>query len=100
MLPIKMVFNSYLSMKQTYQYVPGQNTTPSLKAVREEIPKFFREILLRNGYEPNDYLVYSSVGQPNRSFAKIPWVAIFKKSITRTATKGFYIVLLLQKICR
>ncbi len=41
------------------------------------------------------YLVTGSVGQGN--WAMIPWVCIFDRKITTTATKGIYIVYLLSK---
>lgn len=41
------------------------------------------------------YLVTGSVGQGN--WAMIPWICIFDRSVTTTATKGVYIVYLLSK---
>ena len=41
------------------------------------------------------YLITGSVGQGN--WAMIPWVCIFDRKITTTATKGIYIVYLLSK---
>lgn len=43
----------------------------------------------------NNYLITGSVGQGN--WAMIPWLSIFDKRITTTATKGVYIVYLLAK---
>ena len=45
--------------------------------------------------DPDRYLVTGSVGQGN--WAMIPWVCIFDRSVTTTATKGVYIVYLLSK---
>ncbi|MES3021328.1 MAG: DUF3578 domain-containing protein [Pseudomonadota bacterium] len=94
MQALKHVFDDYFSTKQAYDLVPGKNATSALKAMREDIPQLFRKFLSQNGYDLDEYRIFSSVGQPNRSFARVPWVAIFKKSITTSATKGFYIVLL------
>ena len=41
------------------------------------------------------YLITGSVGQGN--WAMIPWVCIFDRKVTTTATKGIYIVYLLSK---
>lgn len=40
----------------------------------------------------NKYVIDGSVGKGQ--FAEIPWVSVFRKSITETATKGIYIVYL------
>lgn len=45
--------------------------------------------------DKNRYLVTGSVGQGN--WATVPWICIFDKNITTTATKGVYIVYLLSK---
>ncbi|MCA0987262.1 DUF3578 domain-containing protein [Guptibacillus algicola] len=42
-----------------------------------------------------NYKVQSSVGQGN--WTETPWIGIFDRSITSTATKGFYIVYLFRK---
>lgn len=44
------------------------------------------------------YLITGSVGQGN--WATVPWVCIFDRSITTSATKGIYIVYLLSKDCQ
>ncbi|MDP6561616.1 MAG: DUF3578 domain-containing protein [Candidatus Peribacteraceae bacterium] len=41
------------------------------------------------------YKVYGSVGSGN--WSEIPWIGILDKSITTSTTKGYYIVLLLDK---
>lgn len=41
------------------------------------------------------YLITGSVGQGN--WAMIPWICIFDRKVTTTATKGIYIVFLLSK---
>ena len=58
---------------------------------RQEIPqKLYDTGLIDN----KKYLIAGSVGQGN--WAMIPWVCIFDRSITATATKGVYIVYLLK----
>ncbi len=61
---------------------------------------YFRNDIPRNIYDTGlvdskNYLVTGSVGQGN--WAMVPWVCIFDRSITTSATKGVYIVYLLEK---
>lgn len=61
---------------------------------------FFRNIIPQEVYNTGivnsqDYLVMGSVGQGN--WATVPWICIFDKEITTSATKGIYIVYLLEK---
>ena len=60
--------------------------------VRNEIPNALYSTQLIN---PDEYLITGSVGQGN--WAMIPWICIFDRSITTSATKGVYIVYLLSK---
>ena len=59
---------------------------------RNDIP---REIYSTGLVNTQDYLVTGSVGQGN--WATIPWVCIFDRKITTSATKGVYIVYLLNR---
>ena len=60
--------------------------------VRTEIPG----ALYDTGLVGRDkYLIMASVGAGN--WAMIPWICIFDRSITTSATKGVYIVYLLSK---
>ena len=59
---------------------------------RNSIP----EIIYKTGIvDKNKYLITGSVGQGN--WATVPWICIFDRSITTSATKGVYIVYLLSK---
>ena len=60
--------------------------------VRSEIPNAIYNTGL---VDPHGYLITGSVGQGN--WAMIPWICIFDRSITTSATKGVYIVYLLSK---
>lgn len=60
--------------------------------VRTEIPEALYETGLVNRQM---YLITASVGAGN--WAMIPWICIFDRSITISATKGVYIVYLLSK---
>lgn len=62
--------------------------------VRKDIPALFYETGL---IDKDKYLVVGSVGQGN--WAMVPWICIFDRSITTSATRGEYIVYLLSKDC-
>ena len=79
------------------QDAPGAKTqsfanNPFGVFVRTEIP----EALYDTGLvDRQKYLITASVGAGN--WAMIPWICIFDRSITTSATKGVYIVYLLSK---
>lgn len=84
---INKILNEYIEAKQ--QVFTGN---PMGNYFRNNIP----EVIYQTGIVDEDkYLITGSVGQGN--WATIPWVAIFDRSITITATKGVYIVYLLSK---
>lgn len=60
--------------------------------VRTEIPEALYDTGIVNRQK---YLITASVGAGN--WAMIPWICIFDRSITTSATKGVYIVYLLSK---
>lgn len=64
---------------------------PFGKFVRNDIPAAFYNTGL---IDSKDYLVTGSVGQGN--WANVPWICIFDRSITTSATRGVYIVYLLS----
>ena len=58
----------------------------------------FRDEIYKTGFiTPDKFVVSGSPGQGN--WASIPWIGIFNKSITTTATKGIYIVYLFSSDC-
>ena len=64
-----------------------------------QVGYYIRKIAPSNFYnsklfDSNKYLVEGSVGQGN--WAQVPWICIFNKEITTSATKGIYIVYLLS----
>ena len=84
---IAKILNEYISAKN--EPFAGH----SLGAYfRNTIPGIIYDTGLVN---KNDYLITGSVGQGN--WAMVPWVCIFDRSITTSATKGVYIVYLLEK---
>ena len=60
--------------------------------VRNEIPQ---TIYSTGIVDSSKYLITASVGQGN--WATVPWICIFDRTVTTTATKGVYIVYLLSK---
>lgn len=60
--------------------------------IRRDAPEAFYQTGLVNR---QNYLITGSVGQGN--WATIPWLGIFNKNITTTATQGVYIVYLLAE---
>lgn len=64
---------------------------PFGKFVRNDIPAAFYNTGL---IDSKGYLVTGSVGQGN--WANVPWICIFDRSITTSATRGVYIVYLLS----
>ncbi len=60
--------------------------------VRNEIPNVLYNKLVDKG----TYLITGSVGQGN--WAMIPWICIFDRSVTTSATRGVYIVYLLSNV--
>lgn len=79
-------------------YVPSKKET----FAGHQMGSFFRSDIPLAIYETGivesaPYLITGSVGQGN--WAMIPWVCIFDRKITTTATKGIYIVCL-QYFCK
>lgn len=62
--------------------------------VRDKIPQALYNLEI---FDKNLYLIRGSVGQGN--WALVPWVCIFNKQITTSATKGVYIAYLLSTDC-
>ena len=80
------------------QYLPSKNETfkghPMGELVRQTIPSTIQEAL---GLADDDYHIVGSVGQGQ--WAEVPWVSIFLPQITKSATKGYYIVYLINADC-
>ncbi|MES2349201.1 MAG: DUF3578 domain-containing protein [Pseudomonadota bacterium] len=94
MLELEDVLSDYNLTKAQNKLVPGQNTSVSLQALREVLPAALKQMVEAAGYDASNFHIKGSAGEPNRSFAKVPWTAIFNKAICRSATKGYYIVFL------
>ena len=84
---INKILNEYVAAKR--QTFAGH---PMGTFFRNEIPSY----IYRTGIvDSRTHLITGSVGQGN--WATVPWVCIFDRKITTTATKGVYIVYLLAK---
>lgn len=81
------ILNSYIAAKQ--EFFAGH---PLGNYFRNDIPEIFYSSGL---VDPATHLVTGSVGQGN--WATVPWICIFDRKITTSATKGVYIVYLLAK---
>ena len=86
---IKKLMRGYQSAKNE---VFANN--PFGEFIRKDIPALFYKTGL---IDKEKYLITGSVGQGN--WAMVPWICIFDRSITTSATKGEYIVYLLSKDC-
>ena len=78
------------------EYIPAKQQTfaghPMGSFFRNDIPNF----IYKTGIvDSRTHLITGSVGQGN--WATVPWVCIFDRKITTSATKGVYIVYLLAK---
>lgn len=84
---INKILNEYVACKK--QTFAGHSMGSFF---RNEIPS---GIYNTGIVDSKDYLITGSVGQGN--WATVPWVCIFDRAITTSATKGVYIVYLLAK---
>src|SRR4051794_7588638 len=77
--------------------VPGKPDSVAEEQIRVVLPQLLSAAIKSNERALEDYRVYGWVGQPNRSFVKIPWVAALHRAITTSTTSGYYIVLLFRE---
>lgn len=66
--------------------------TPDKVALLRSIPEIFNGVVANSGR--TGYKSKGSFGQINFTPAQCPWVAVFNEKITKSATNGYYIVLL------
>lgn len=84
---VEMFLNNYVESKQ--EIFAGHFFR---NYIRNDAP----EALYKTGLvDRQSYLITGSVGQGN--WAMVPWLCVFDKRITTTATKGVYVVYLLAK---
>ena len=84
---VEMFLNNYVASKQ--ETFAGHSVG---NYIRNDAP----EALYKTGLiDRESYLIAGSIGQGN--WAMVPWLCVFDKKVTTTATKGVYIVYLLAK---
>jgi len=85
------VLDHYVDTRAKLRGLAKNVGTPDQKSLLVTIPEFI-------GYHLNKrslahlYKIEGSIGQGN--IARVPWVGVFNKGVTKSAEKGFYIVLL------
>lgn len=84
---VEMFLNNYVKSKQ--ETFAGHSVG---NYIRNDAPEALYKTEL---IDRQKYLITGSVGQGN--WAMVPWLCVFDKRITATATKGVYIVYLLAK---
>ena len=84
---IEKIMNEYVHAKS--EQITGH---PLGTYFRNDIPRALYDTGI---VDSNRYLITGSVGQGN--WADVPWIGIFLKEITTTATQGVYIAYLLSK---
>ena len=80
-------FSSQLRLEVQEPYKGTQNT----EIITKQLPYLLADELSIG----DTYKVYGSVGSGN--WSEIPWIGILDKSITTSTTKGYYLVILLDK---
>ena len=90
----KGIRESFEKFINEYETAKGETFAqhPLGNFVRNEIPQIIYDTEI---VDSSKYLITASVGQGN--WATVPWICIFDRAITTTATKGVYIVYLLSK---
>ncbi|MCR5483349.1 MAG: DUF3578 domain-containing protein [Bacilli bacterium] len=83
---IEVLMNEYLSDSSTNV----DSNKNYYKVFVKELPEY-----LYRYFDSNKYLIKASVGVGQRS--EIPWVCIFNKGVTKSATNGIYICYLFRK---
>jgi 5-methylcytosine-specific restriction protein A len=70
--------------------------SPDQAAILSGLPDFFEKVLSKTpDLDPDHYKIEGSIG--NGNIARVPWVAIFNRSVTTSAQNGYYIVLLFSQ---
>ena len=88
---LNSVMGDYLQAKIDLKNKAKSTTSrPSIDSVKRLLPDFFRGVV--SSLNRSDLRVDSSIGQGR--IADVPWVRISNINISKTATQGYYIVLL------
>ncbi len=87
-------------MKERFEFLMDEylkEDTLLIDSSKDYYIKFVKEIpeYLYKYFDKKKYLIKASIGAGQKS--EIPWVCIFNRSVTETATQGIYIVYLFRK---
>lgn len=85
------VLDNYISTRATLQGRATIINSPDQRALLTELPARIKAHLAKRG-ESHLFKVEGSIG--NGNIARVPWVGIFRTSVTHNAENGYYIVLL------
>jgi 5-methylcytosine-specific restriction protein A len=88
------VFANFIQTKVSLWGRANVVGTPDQIAVLETIPSRIEKYLISRG-QAHLFKVKGSIG--NGNIARVPWVGIFRTSITQNAENGYYIVLLFSE---
>jgi 5-methylcytosine-specific restriction protein A len=88
------VFNNFLQTKAQLMGRANVIRSPDQIAVLETIPSLIQQHLTSRG-KAHLYKIKGSIG--NGNIARVPWIGIFRTSITNNAENGYYIVLLFSE---
>lgn len=94
--PLNIVLETYQDTRRRLRTVPADNSEPSIHAVMTELPQLVRS-LIESRSDQHRYHVTGSVGEYPLNMASVPWVAVFHESVTKSARRGYYIVLLFSE---
>lgn len=97
MLGIGDVYSGYVQTAASLKRVPGAQSTPALGALKGSLPAYLLQQIGETGRDPEAFRCYGGYGEPNRTFAKVPWVAACKRSVARKVQEGYFIVLLFRE---
>ena len=96
MIYFENVLGGYRSTAKDYALVPGTQVTPALAALKGALPALLIGQIAEGARSLDDYRCYGGYGDPNRTFAKIPWVACCHRSVTSNVKDGYFIVVLFR----
>ncbi|WP_018391821.1 DUF3578 domain-containing protein [Bacillus sp. 37MA] len=83
------IFNNY----ENFYRNPNQVSSVDIKKlIRYDLPQKLQSLL---NLDPQKHMVIGSYGQGN--LTETPWIAIYERSITESAQRGFYVVFLFRK---
>lgn len=89
------VFQNYRNIASTLGSVPGVSEEAALTAIKHDLPLFLSARI--SPALQSSYRCYGGFGEPNRTFAKVPWVAVCHRSVAKSVKDGYFVVLLFRQ---